>query len=250
MRLKHTISGQIEKGLSQLEQHLHKADIPALKREQSEHTPINGIPPDSKLTSSINNLAYRNENTEHSEEPHQDSRYHTGVEYSAELNNDHTGLMTNHHQYHQTNRASYDDNMATAYPSAHVGHGPQPLINDASQSAYMTTAMQAPVMRDANGILYANHANSNNMYVQEAVYGGENLTWYQYTQTIAMSPHSYQPAPALIQLGPPPAADGSFHALASNREFDGGGVQVSANQMWPLVILDPQPDEASGSNAM
>ena len=244
MKLKHTIGRQIKEGLSLLEQHLkQKSSGPSVKRESSDLRPTSGAsnmrPPSSSDRPSSAHDDFARE--------YHDERQMPGYDRNSEFN---PGMMVTtsqtlpigHFNFNHAGRDSFENSMGAAYPNPPA----IALGNPTGHVSYEDHHVHVPAAQDVNGNMYiSNDAPSDHGYTEGSVYGGESLSWHQYTQTIAtgIGPHDYQPATALMQLGGHTEGNESFHGMAANGAFDGENVAVSIGQAWPLIILDPQPEQ-------
>ena len=149
--------------------------------------------------------------------------------------------------FNQPSQGSFGDSIGTAYaPTQNVATGTHAL-DPTSLTSYSEHHGHAPDGHNVNEFDIANSGPHSNAYPTMQIYGGDNMSWYQYTQILGasvMGPQDYQPAAtALLQLGGRSDSSGNFHAMAPNGPYDGEHMAAAPSQAWPFVILDPQSDQ-------
>ena len=244
-KLKQTIGRQVKEGLLLLEQYLkQKSSTPATKRESSERRQTSATPANMPRPVSSEGPSPTHEHIGYvQQDDRQDSIYDQSRHFvSGVVVTANQDLPMSQYHFSNTRPNSFGNPISAAYSTQAVALG-----DHGAQVPY--EGHHVPTVQDVDGNIYLGHdaSNGHGAYAEGNVYEGDNLSWYQYTQTITsgIGPQDYQPATALLQLGGHAENNESFNRLAApNRTFDSENVTVPVGQAWPLIILDPQSDQA------
>lgn len=252
LRLKQTIGRQIEEGMAQLDQHLKqktnaKAGAILVKQETSQSRKESVTShstqrqPAARKSSISNNEGY---NRVPSDSPA--TVYgHDNEFIPNQATSSSRELPMAQYGYNNAAQVPFENSLATVYSNAQAMTMGNQILGSTQQAPYADHSAQHPSIGGVNGMYIADGTNNNSAYPDMQVYGGEDLSWYQYTKIIGasgMEPQDYQPATALLQLGGRPEDDGSYQSMAANGAFNAGNLNVAPSQAWPYMILEPHQD--------
>jgi hypothetical protein len=232
--LKNTISKHVEKGLVTIEQYLYSGKISNMKRESSESKSDIG----SKVSNSTQDNTYFNKSNENNYSESNNADQSSSI--YGHPPNFITGMVLENRLPNMT-QFDFRNPSEQAFGNISVTYPPSQPIN------LPNTEIHHPHSYTGHGE-QSEERMINSTYIQDvsnsadfhgsSLYGGPGgSSWYQYNQSITAGiglPEFTPAADALMQLGGRTENNGSGNFT---------NLTLNSHQEWPLVVLDPRPDD-------